>query len=335
MPIIQHKDGQHDPIITKEFDVWQRLQPQQSEELLPFWKRFFSRSHHVQEELGGRFAEMDRAQKRLLENLYGLYSALEPVDQHELYVFRETVVLPLIREGEGLKAQLHGSDQATQVKAFTQYNQWVERAKRWISDYERLASQELCTMIKHEIVRGTIEKIVKDQQLINEYLSQALEQVTLSPSFVVSLQRRIKGRIAPQMHQLENLKDHLEHLQLGELKSWKTRVNNERQRLFESSLDVIDAALAEVSGILGDHQQKERDLIEQITAIEKLCPDILAQAASQLLSAQAKEELFASLLTLQREAYTLSLDLSLPEEGADRLQAVQHTLAQARQLLVE
>lgn len=125
---------------------------------------------------------------------------------------------------------------------------WEEEAKRWIQLHSRLTDKSgIVKRILHVVSERTKQQIDKDIQVIKDYQTQSLANISQEGDENKNLEERLSHAIAEPLKQLKDLGKEAEaYNSIQQASSWVANLQEKRQSSFDDLLRIIDHVMKDV-----------------------------------------------------------------------------------------
>ncbi len=287
-----------------------------------------------EKQLVGRIIELNQSASHVLNSLKNIKKDLiSDVDQ-DLIPFIEAVMEPMIRDVVRIQNSIHDDNAIyKQAEAFKRYNEWVDRAKLWVS---------LCSVKKDKeaiiaaVIQHTLDDfsniIERDKRLIEDYLDHVLEYIpTYGEDRKEAVSQQIRRALKPYLKSLMNLKKNPKNLSILNLNGWKESADKRRDRYYNAALQVIDHLASQVNpSVSGQYEHDSLiGLLEQLDFLEVeisvLCEKVLKKDQELDVEVHLIE---MELLSLEQEIQDL-FDVRMPPDAIKRVEILKNLLAKA------
>ena len=301
--------------------------------------QIFNRTPHSDSKLSGRIHELQTTADEILHGLTAFKSKIEKETDRRLFSLVCGIIDPISKEIARLQKVMERQGGATQqVKSYTRYVEWIEKARYWISLGD--GSKDL-EAIQQAVIQQTIQefqtRIDKDIQIIQDYLNHAVENLVVSDDMRNVLKHKLDPELSPNLLKLYQLKEHPQDLSLDSLIPWRSAADHDREIFFSSSLHAIDTFFTDFLPSPAKEKESELSLmlLMQLGELEDKIARILADIEDQDSNEEFSNiSLRAALDRLEDEAHELNANLRLTHEHEERLQKSLNTLAHIRDKLV-
>src|SRR5262249_17871486 len=153
-----------------------------------------------------------------------------------------SVLDPFCKEFSRIQRSMEqNSSTAHQVKIYSRYTVWIEKAIWWADTCSQMNSLESAKSIfLDHALRDFHACIDRDTQLIHDYLVQSIQGQKLTNSLHSELERRLDRELGLHLAALQQLKALPPEESLEGFSGWKTEVDRLRERCFSDALHTID-----------------------------------------------------------------------------------------------
>jgi hypothetical protein len=297
--------------------------------LLPFWRPEREAS---QRSLVGRiYAELQKDVHRMWLQLNELKSALrEELNSHDegqLWISFEAVINPLLREYRLIERELNlpSKGEEEHHSKVKNANEWIDRAKLWVALCSNSADRKSMIQAVVDHTLHILDRIIdRDLKTLVDYKEHELKLLGLSKEAFEAVNHRLDSDLAPYIDGLLIIKNEKpDNLQIASLVHWKAHVNEERNKLFDAALQMIDNVVNSVAPEipLGEEQEHLKELIHRIAYLENEAEILTTQIdISDLRDLVKRQMLEASLDAFEEEVHQIHHDLRLTPELIDRIQ---------------
>ena len=173
-----------------------------------------------------------------------LRKQLDNDEDGQLWISFEAVINPLLREYCLIERQIiqpSDGDEEHQAK-IQSVNQWIDRAKIWVSICSKPANREnmVQAVVEHALlVLDTI--LDRDLKTLSDYKEHELQQLGLGEQALAVVMNRLDQDLAPYIQGLLKIQhDKPKDIEIETLVRWKAQADEERTRLFNAALQTID-----------------------------------------------------------------------------------------------
>lgn len=226
--------------IKKSFSPFQ-LQPGESNTPTSCFKQIIQslKSLRVRESepLKGRMQETSNHSKKIVEQILSIKKIVEEQIEKELLEHIRNAVEPMIREIQKIQEGALSEEQTS-----ARYSAWEQKAKLWLELQNKTHSRtEVIKTVTHLLFVGMKERIDQDLNIIANYQSQIVSQLTISQEELCMLAKDLEGSLSTHTAALSLLKEASPPLELEQIAAWKAHIDQTRNDLFENALQEIDA----------------------------------------------------------------------------------------------
>lgn len=227
------------------------------------------------------------------------------------------ILMPLIREGQCLNDKKITS---LEISSLGNYITWIEKANRWIRLLQNNDEQEIQKNVRFIIIQCVHKTIMKDMKLLKEYRDFQLETLRLSADENNMLLAKIGKETYLKLKGLNQLYLALSHSHSeNEILLYKQKINEEREKVFESCLSIIDKNIEQEFPLhtINNVNEEIANIIDEIIKLENKVLEI-QETLKENKSLKRSDK--SKINFLYQKAYSLSLDIRLTEEMFDRIE---------------
>jgi hypothetical protein len=199
--------------------------------------------------LMGRISELESFGQQTLDALSSLKERIEKEGDTHLISGAAILIDPLYRETKRLSIMMEGKHTAAhQVKLYNRYVNSLDKAQLLISSLGNAASEaEIRAYVQQQLIEAFHAKIDRDLQLIRDYLDHALAHPKLTEPERQKINENIHEGLAEQLNSLQSLKESAQELRLETMISWRSKVDDSREKWFGEALHIIDMHIKSLS----------------------------------------------------------------------------------------
>lgn len=299
---------------------------------------FVANRQKEQKPLAGRIqSQLQRDAHRMLLQLQELKAILrKELDNHrdeQLWLSFEAVINPLLREYRLIERQLiHPSDETFKIQ---NVNSWIDRAKLWVSLCSKPTNrEEMVQAVVAHTLQILDQMIDRDLKTLSDYKNHELQLLGLSEEAYSVVRHRLDQDLTPFVNGLLTLKQDIPiDMELGTLVTWKTHADEERNKLFNAALQMMDSIINKAIPFAPHEEEQEhlKDLIHRISLLENEMQVLQVQFQnSDLEDPLQKEMLVSALLFFEEQAHQIHHELRLTPELVERVQLLLQQFSQLR-----
>ena len=210
---------------------------------------FAKQSSENDPNLMGAFPNLESFGQQTLDALSSLKERIENEGDAHLLAGAASLIDPIYREIKRLSKMMEGKHAAAhQVKLYNSYVICLDKAQLLISSLGNAASEaEMRTFVQQQLVEAFHAKIDRDLQLIRDYLDHSLAHPKLTEPERQKINWNIHEGLAEQLNSLQGLKESAQELRLETMTSWRSKVDDSREKWFGEALHIIDMHIKSLS----------------------------------------------------------------------------------------
>ena len=225
-------------------------------------------------------------------------------------------------------------DGATQqVKIFSRYTVLIDKARFWIQQgKDRAGKKKIQDAVILHIVQDFHERVERDIQLINDYLTHAIDGIDAAIEVKNELRAQLMPMLSPSLLRLYQLRESNEEPSLESLVLWRSKADNSRENLFSSSLHTIDTFFKDFLPTPSKEKESEYmlALLMQLVNLEEKIMGVSDLVNYDVLDNTQRGVTSDMLEKLEQEAHELNRNLRLSDEHGDRVQQSLHIITSLR-----
>lgn len=280
----------------------------------------------------GRIHELNKNANEVLKVLNLVREDLKKEVDEELYSFVEAVMNPMIRDIARVQKIVKKEGAIhSQIDAFHKYNEWIDKAKMWVSICSTAKNKEAISKV---IIQHTFSDFValvnKDLKLIEDYQQHVLDDLNIPLEQKLLLKEDIQKAVEFPLQSMDGLKIRPKHLDLENLNGWKEQAEKRRDRCFNMVLQIIDnkaSFLNPLKSQKGEHDATVA-IFEQVSYLEMEISMLVEKLGEGSNGSFEKEVTLQQLAALQQEVYDLYHNITMPQAIIERLQNLNELLKQ-------
>lgn len=292
-------------------------------------KQFFipTREKEQRSLVGRIHAKLQKDAHAMLLQLQLLKETLrKELDQEEtgLWSSFEAVINPLLREYRLIERQLirPGEGDAEHQTRLSNANQWIDRAKLWVSLCSKPADrQSMIEAVVGHTLQLQDQRIDRDLKTLLDYKEHEIQLLGLGEEAMAVVRNHLDQELTPFLQGLSLLKqERPKEIALASLMAWKSHADEERTQLFDLALQKIDAIVNRANPAASHDEEQEhlKELIHQINHLENEVQFLEIQLDRALLD------------HFEEQVQQLHHDLRLTPELVERIQDLLKQLTHLR-----
>lgn len=206
--------------------------------------QIFGRSNSQKSELklSGRILELQARADQVFSELVVFKKEIKEKIDGELFSLVVVFLDPLMKEtGRAIPHAGNDENAVHQVKLFSRYIESIEKANDWVQIGRDAGNrEELERAIIRQVAKEFLQKIDRDIQVIQDYLSCALSGVRKSEKIKNELSESLMPNLTFKFRALGELKLLPEDFSLQSFMQWRIFSDEKRERYFSEALHLID-----------------------------------------------------------------------------------------------
>lgn len=289
-----------------------------------------SKSEH---HLTGRIHTLQNTANQVLSELNQIKAELALGVDPDLLNSIDAVVKPIVRDIERIQRKVNHSRSIDEKEdAAKHYSQWIERARPWVHFLSTNLTDRKA--IIHAVVRHTIqiseELVRRDLQVIQDYQNHKLAEMGKDDGERMLLKERIDQALSKQVEDLTRLQrsepPKVDEIGLKELETWKERIENLREKLYNKALQIIDETFT-----VKETKEQHDHVLSNLNRIAKIEEEVEQLQKALRKHVLDEEEIHATLDQIQNEIRNILLSIALTPELADRVRRVKNEIDAIRE----